>query len=348
MTSNPFGSVRLAPRAFVAVLVALTLGVSLAACGGSGNGQQNSDAASGPIKKKSAYLISCFDANAWCKAFNEKYIADMSKGGVKVTLLQNGFDPVEESQQFDQAISQRPGAIAVFAADGNAVVPSIKRARAAGIPVINVVAPISEKVKSDLALNLVEDASTNGVTLADYTKKALNGRGLKKANILVLNGVGTQYQMIAQWGSFKKKLKTEPDYKVVEMVDAQYDQAKAETLATQIFAKWQSRGGIDAVVAANDAMLAGAVEAANKLNIKIGGGDGLTMLGGGCFPIGYENIKAGKQLASLDTTPVPEAVLYAKASLQLFDGKSETNEVTRKSSIVDKANLGTVGQACLY
>lgn len=332
-----------------ATIVALVATGGLAACSSSAsNGAAGEDARSKPIDDKTAYLISCFDANAWCKAFNARYKESLEEAGIEVTLLQNGFDPVEEAQQFDQAISQRPGAIAVFAADGNAVVPSIKRAVAANIPVINLVAPVSEEVRDDLALNLVEDAATNGRTLANHVAGLLDERGVEKARILILNGVATQYQMIAQWDAFEEELAVGSDAEVVEKVDAQYDQAKAETLATQLFAKWQSRGGIDVVVAANDAMLAGAIEAGQKLGLKMGGDDGIVTVSGGCFPVGYDNIESGTQVASSTVTPVPEADLYAPMTIDLFAGETTADEALFQSEIIDASNLDTLGQSCLY
>lgn len=336
-------------RRTAAAIAALTATAGLAACSSSASGgAAGEDARSKPIDDKTAYLISCFDANAWCKAFNARYMESLEDAGIEVTLLQNGFDPVEEAQQFDQAISQRPGAIAVFAADGNAVVPSIKRAVAANIPVINLVAPVSEEVRGDLALNLVEDAATNGRTLAEHVMGLLEDRGMDKARILILNGVATQYQMIAQWDAFEEELSAKPGLEVVEKVDAQYDQAKAETLATQLFAKWQSRGGIDVVVAANDAMLAGGIEAGQKLGLDMGGEDGILTVSGGCFPVGHDNIEAGTQVASSTVTPVPEADLYAPATIDLFNGETTTDEVLFQSEIIDASNLDTVGQSCLY
>lgn len=94
-------------------LLALCLSgsMALAACGSGGKDSatategQNATAHSRP---KTLYLINPSDANAWAKAFAESYTKVLEDGGVKVTRLQNNFDPVAESQQFTQAISQKP------------------------------------------------------------------------------------------------------------------------------------------------------------------------------------------------------------------------------------------------
>jgi ABC-type sugar transport system substrate-binding protein len=338
-----------AARSQLALGSSIVLALTMAGCGGSNDGGGGgSDPAAGGIANKSAYLISCFDANPWCKAFNERFLEQMGQGGVEVTLLQNAFDPVEEAQQFDQAISQKPGAIFVLAADGNAVVPSIKRAVAADIPVVNLTAPVGPEAADDVTLNLIQDSEANGKTLAGLTQDALRKRGLDKANIVILNGVATQYQMINTWDGYEKAMASTPEYKIVENVEAQYDQAKAEELTSQLLAKYESQGGIQVIVTGGDGMSAGAVAAATKLGVPLGGDNGLLVIGGGCFPVGYDNIVAGKEYATLDLTPAPSADLYAEAALKLFEGTIDTKEITHASPVLDQSNIAADGKNCLF
>jgi ribose transport system substrate-binding protein len=325
--------------------------LALAACGGSDGGKsQSASAGTEPLSKKTAYLISCFDANPWCKEFNAEFIKKMSDGGVDVTLLQNAFDPVEEAQQFEQAISQQPGAIFVQAADGNAVVPSIKRAAQAGIPVVNLQARIADEGTDSVALSVVQDSEANGQTLAEQVQKALQDQGRTEANVIILNGVSTQFQMVDMWASFNKAMESTPEFKVVENVDALYDQAKAEALTTQLIAKYENKGGIAAIVTGGDGMTTGAIEAANKLDVPLGGDDGMIVVGGGCFPVALPNLESGDQYSSLDLTPDPAADFQAEYSLKLFNGeiKDDEREFSFASPVLDQSTLDTLGPHCEF
>ena len=58
-----------------------------------------------------------------------------------VTDLQDPYDPVLQPQHLDQAVAQKPDLIALLATNARSVVPGLRRAQAAGIPMINLVGP---------------------------------------------------------------------------------------------------------------------------------------------------------------------------------------------------------------
>lgn len=360
-------------RLLVALVAALAVVVAVTACGSSSSSSSgSSEAASsggesatgseggsseegesalasvGGEREKTLYLINPFDANPWAKAYAEAFMPVLEGKGVKVTRLTNEFDPVKESEEFDQAISENPGAIATFAADGKAVVPSIKRAEAAGIPVFNLTANIDPAAKSALASNIISNASQLGTIAGELLVEGMEEAGFKEGNILALTGVATQSVVIEEMAALEKQLAKTPQYKIVETQDTQWDQAKAETLASQAFAKYANQGGIQGVYGSNDANVAGAIQAGKKLGLKFGGKGGIVAVGSTCFPVGHENIEAGLQYGTVSEGPKEEGADSAELIAKWFAGESIPANVELEEHAITQKNLATEGKSCLF
>ena len=315
------------------------------ASGSSGAATGSSSLASeGGSRPKTLYLINPSDSNPWAARWAQVFDPLMQKGGIKVTRLTNPFDPVQESQEFTQAISQKPGAIVVFAADGKAVVPSIKRAQQAGVPVFNTVADISPQAGSGLASNIVSNAAQLGEISGKLLVQGLQKAGYKKANILVLSGVATQSVVIEQIAALRKYLAKFPQYKIVEVQDTQWDQTKAQNLASQVFAQYAHKGGIQGVMGSNDANAAGAIEAARQQNLKVGGKNGMVVVSAACFPVGIKNISDGLEYGTASEAPGVEATDTAKLVLKWFGGQKIATNVRLPETAITKANVNTVGK----
>ncbi|GAB7007587.1 hypothetical protein JCM18899A_50620 [Nocardioides sp. AN3] len=334
-------------------LLALCLSgsMALAACGSGGKDSatategQNATAHSRP---KTLYLINPSDANAWAKAFAESYTKVLEDGGVKVTRLQNNFDPVAESQQFTQAISQKPGAIAVFAADSKASIPAIKRAEAAGIPVFNLTNNIDAEAKSALVSNIVSNTEQLGTLAGELLQQGLKDAGYKKANILALTGVASSNVVIDAMAALRKQLASTPEYKIVSVQDTQWDQTNAQQLASQVFAQWAPKGGIQAVYGSNGANVAGAIEAGQKIGLTFDGKGGIVAVSGACFPVDYGNIDGGLEYGAVSESPLDEGKASGQISLDWFNGKAVPANVALDEYTITKANLAEKGDTCRF
>src|SRR4051812_22749295 len=108
--------VRKAPSLARYGFIAGAAALAVAGCGSS-DSDSKSSSAGGSISGKKVTLVTCGDANPWCKVFNQRIVDPLKAAGVKVTVLQNDFDAVLEVQQMNQAISQRPDLIMVEPAD---------------------------------------------------------------------------------------------------------------------------------------------------------------------------------------------------------------------------------------
>jgi ribose transport system substrate-binding protein len=104
-------------------------------------GEDASGVPDSALKGKKMAYVACSDLNRWCRKARSLIIDALQAKGVIVTDLQDPFDPVLQAQHLDQAVAQKPDLIVLLASNARSVVPGLRRAKAAGIPVINFVGP---------------------------------------------------------------------------------------------------------------------------------------------------------------------------------------------------------------
>jgi ABC-type sugar transport system substrate-binding protein len=104
-------------------------------------GEDASGVPDSALKGKKVAYVACSDLNRWCREFRHQIVPALEAKGVIVTDLQDPYDPVLQAQHLDQAVAQKPDLIALLATNARSVVPGLRRAQAARIPVINLIGP---------------------------------------------------------------------------------------------------------------------------------------------------------------------------------------------------------------
>ena len=79
-------------------------------------------------------LLSAPDVCGYCATYNNAARAAASERGIRLEVVTNKFDAAQQAAQVDQAIASKPDAIILWPVDENALVPSIRKIKAAGIP----------------------------------------------------------------------------------------------------------------------------------------------------------------------------------------------------------------------
>ena len=159
------------------------------------------------------------------------------------------LDVSKQLDQIDNFIAQKVKAIVVVPVDYDGIVPGIEKANEAGIPVISLV--ISSHGGK---FTYVGSSSENAGRLqGEYMHDHLP----KDAQIVYLQGTLGLYHSGERLKGFKEAL-NRPDVKVLATQSADYDRAKG----MQTTEDWiQTFPHFDAVVAANDQMALGALQA---------------------------------------------------------------------------------------
>ena len=226
----------------------------------------------------------------------------------------------------EEAISQKRDAIVFTPVDIKAMVPSVQKINAAGIPLVNV----GDRLTGGNSVAFVGTDDHNiALDTARTLLKAMGGKG----NVVVLEGPATVPSAGNRLRGFKDALKEFPDVKVVLSKNAMYARPTASDLLKAML-KLSTTPQIDGVLAANDAMALGAVEAfkAAKKTMPL-------IVGINASKEAVELIKSGDMLASGDYNGLIEGCLGAEIAIRAMRKQPVPKEVMAKTAVVDKGNL---------
>ena len=115
-------------------------------------------------------------------------------------------------------------------------------------------------------------------------------------------------------GAFKAYLKKYPQYKIVAIQDANWDQATSAKDTQQLLSKYASQGGIQGAYGMADNMAVGIIQGAKQAGVPIGvAKKGLIVSGSNCLAVGIKAIKAGLEYGTGTQAPQVEAALDVRA-----------------------------------
>jgi ribose transport system substrate-binding protein len=190
--------------------------------------------------------------------------------GAKVVYLDPAFDPQKQATMIEDLIAQKVDVIVVNAVDPAAVVPSIKKASEAGIPVITQNADTNDEGHKYTRAFVGSDSVIQGQVVGKMIRDALGGKG----NIVILSGKPGQTDVVNRIAGLQTALQGS-DIKILDTQPAEWSKDKALTITQDLLTRYPN---IDAIFALDDPMALGALEAvkaANRLDkIKIFGVNG--------------------------------------------------------------------------
>jgi ABC-type sugar transport system substrate-binding protein len=324
---------------FLGLLVAM---VALAAVWAAGAG------ASGAASKKVVYL-GCDEANPFCASYNKTMETTLKNAGFSVSSLYNNFDPSVQAQQMSQATAQKPDAIVVFVADSTAIVPSLARASAAGIPVMVVGTAVPASALKYVTLMNLQNSSALGTFAAQNIVEGLQKQGMTKGNVIALTGTSSQIDVQQRMAAFKAYLAKYPQFKLVAVENANWDGVQSASLAKALFAKYASQGGIQGVYGMADYMAVGAINAAKGAGLKAGLPKGIIFTGSNCSGAGVAALKDGTLYGDATQSPKVEAAAAGKQVVAALNGTMPAKKTTYNiEARVTKANLAKYAAVCTY
>jgi inositol transport system substrate-binding protein len=207
--------------------------------------------------------------------------------------------PDKQVSQMDNFISQKVNAIICNPADAEALIPAIKDAIKAGIPVITLSSDVSKNVGQFWSGSENESA---GQIEAQYIADKLKGKG----NIAVLRGPIGHFAEIGRFKGYKKVLDKYPGLKVVFDQTGNWNREEAMS----IMENWLQTGKkIDAVLAQNDGMALGALKAVTDAKMK----NKIMVVGVDAIKDALDSVKAGK----LDATTFQDAIGQAYGAVDM-------------------------------
>lgn len=336
------------PSVVMVLLVALA--ALIAGCGsssGSSSGSSGSTSSSGgesgdaptSLSGKTVYLVGSGDVDPWAKANNHGVIDILEKAGAKVTYLQDPYNTQLQVENLNRAVAAKPDLIMLLADEFRAVVPGLSRAKAAGIPVINMSEP-----PGIIAPYIVASQQANheqlGTFAAENVIEGLKEEGKTSGNVIAITGTSGMYQVELRMKAFEKKLAEEPGLKLVAVEDGNWDENESQKIAQQLFAKYQGSGGIQAAYGMADNQAAGIIQAAKESGNPVGvKNNGLIVTGSNCYRVGLESIKRGEQFGTASQSPVEEGEAAGRLAVELLEGKQIEKEVEGNETRITSKNV---------
>jgi len=244
------------------MLLTLTLCVSfLAACGGS-SGSGSSSSSGGSNQNKGPFTIGVsngFVGSEWrtqmisdIQTTNAEY---KQQGLTKDVVVQSADTDVQgQIQQVHNLINRGVNAIIIDPNSQTALNSVIKQAHDAGITVICV----DQAVSAPEAINVVIDQTEWAKMSMQWLADQLHGKG----NIVIINGIAGHPANEARYNGVKEVLSKYPGIKVLNVVNANWDEATGQQKMANLLA---SQPNIDGVWT-QDGMAQGALQAVMTAN----------------------------------------------------------------------------------
>lgn len=326
-----------------AIMAAMVCGL-LAALYGAGVAQ-----AAGGSKGKKVLMAQSFAAHPYVATITKSFRERAESYGMDVTVVAAGLDAALQARQIDDGIARKFDLIVVQAVSEQAVVPSLVRAKQAGIPVILVNNPIKSG-SEDLYVTFVgQDQSEMGRLAGKAIVDALKASGRDGGKVALITGALSEGIGPRRLAGIKEALAVNPKIEIVATEDAHWDTATSERIAGQLYARFAATGGLDLVYGMADNQAVAAMKAAQAAGIPVGlGPKQLAFVGGNCLKEGIEAIKADKMYATLTQIPTDVGNLAADATNDYFAGKTPPKNDLLPVDTITKANVDKWQGPCTY
>ncbi len=229
----------------------------------------------------------------------------------------------EQLSQVDDVIVKKPDSIVFVPVDYKALVPAVEKINKSGIPVVNVTDRIAS---GDLVAYVGADDYSLGLETARLLLKTIGGKG----NVVILEGVKGTLTNTDRVRGFTEALKETPNVKLLASQPGNYQRLNALQVMENLI---QSHPQIDGVLAANDAMAVGALEALEGANRKA------ALVGINGSKEAIELIKSGKLLASGDFNGFIQGCLGVEIAVRNLRKEATPKEIILKPVVIDKSNF---------
>lgn len=323
-------------KTLVGAMVALTLsgGVALAADDGAAW-------VGGPLKKPLNKLNIGFSfqggvgGNIYVVQYVDKLKEIAGKYGMTLDILDAENDPAKQSEQMPDLISQRPDVIIVWAANGKAIVPAIKQAHDAGIPVVTINAQIDPTGKPYIVAHAGPNDYNQGAQAAETLVKAMGGKG----NIVEIRGTigfgpGDQRAQAA-----KDVVAKHPDVKILDVQAGNWSQGQGQSIMENFITRFGKK--IDGVLSSDGYSGTGAylavqaAAAAGQLDP-----DHIKFVDPNIVATNYDLIKQGKYTAAVLQTPQADAEFSLRVAVKVAEGIDVPKENYLPTPMLTKDNVG--------
>ncbi len=244
-----------------------------------------------------------------------------------VNGIKNETDLAEQVGLVEQMIARRVDAIVIAPADSKALVPVLKRAKAAGILVVNIDNKLDAEVlrQEGLTVPFVGPDNRAGARLVG---EAVAKRLQPADKVAIIEGIPTAFNGQQRRLGFEDAVKA-AGLKLVSVQSGNWEMERANTVAAALLAE---HADLRAILCANDSMALGAVAA-----VQAAGKSGKVLVAG------FDNISAirpmladGRVAATADQHADQLAVFGIEAALKMLKGEAPAADQTTAVELITR------------
>lgn len=267
---------------------------------------------------KKVIFLGADDVCSYCAAYNNEIRTYAKQKGLELEVVTNKFDPAQQASQVDQAIAKKPDAILLWAIDGSALIPSIRKVFKSGIPLLVTDVLPDRKYEQFWKSYSGVDNEAQGRLAAQLMVEGFKEKGFElKGDIIMITGIVSQAQVVDRTRGFTDELsKIAPDIKIVGSQPGNWDQGMATTATAGLLTRFGS--SLRGIYSHEDVMVAGSIVALERAGIDP---SKLSIVSIGCEPAGVPLLKSGKLFASVDQSPLDDARYAVDNVVDFLAGK---------------------------
>ncbi|MDX1604712.1 MAG: sugar ABC transporter substrate-binding protein [Candidatus Competibacterales bacterium] len=242
--------------------------------------------------------------------------AAQSNPEVETVVLDAGGDVARQIAQMQDLIQQDVDAIVIWPTNGQAVIPAVRQAYQAGIPVIVTNSNIAEQGFDFVASFSGPNNITQGRSAAEIMCDRFKELGIAdEAQIVHITGQPGYTTAIERAQGFEERLpEVCPNVTVLDTQPGDWNREKAQKVMEAFLVKYDD---IDGVYAGDDNMGVGALNAAKAA----GRAEDITFVGATNFAVGYEAMANGEYWGSIYQSPVDDAEAALQTALDVLKGE---------------------------
>ena len=241
--------------------------------------------------------------------------AAAANDAIEAVVLDAGGDVARQIAQVEDLIQQEVDAIIIWPTNGEAVIPAVRKASQAGIPVIVTNSNIAEQGFDFVKSFSGPDNVTQGARSAEIMCDKFTEMGIQdEAQVVHITGQPGYTTAIERAQGFEQRLpEVCPNVTIVDTQPGDWNREKSQQVMEAFLVKYDD---IDGVYAGDDNMGVGALNAA-----KAAGREGIIFVGATNFAVGYEAMEAGEYWGSIYQSPVDDAEAALQTAIDVLEGK---------------------------
>jgi ribose transport system substrate-binding protein len=248
--------------------------------------------------------------------------------GANITYFDPALDPVKQVSMIEDCISRKPDVVVVNAVDPAAVVPAIKKAHDAGIPVLMQNADTTDAGHAYTEAFIGSQSFDQGYAVGQMIVKALNGKG----NIVVITGKAGQTDTVNRSAGMEAAFKdAKADINILAQQPADWSKDKAVTVMQDLLTRFPN---IDAVFGHDDPTALGALQA-----IQAQGDDGIKVFGVNGNKEACQAIKDGQMYGTALQLSYLVGVYTVRAAYDVTHGRLVPKQILAPTAPVTKDNI---------